>query len=146
MMGGPSEHHTADAKRNPLIPVGVVVLAVLVIPTFIYSIGPKGPIKKDHVVFSTGQHRAYFEDDTSYQVFGYHGYCILQPRDQLLVVESAEARADGAYLAQKVGTRKREFPSCPSQSKVILYAHQITLKPDTWGAFQDALGRLFSSD
>ena len=136
----------SDVKRNPLIPIGCAVFAVLMIPPFIYSIGPEGPIKKDHVVFSTGNHRAYFEDDSRYQAFGYHGYCILQPRDQLVVVESAEARSDGTYLAQPIGPRKREFPSCPSQSMLILQPHQVTLKPDTWGGFQDALTRLFSSE
>ena len=42
-MAGPSEHHEAEAKRNPLIPVGLTVLAVLVIPLCIYSFGPEGP-------------------------------------------------------------------------------------------------------
>ena len=143
-MAGPSEHHEAEAKRNPLIPVGLTVLAVLVIPLCIYSFGPEGPIKKNHVVFSTGQHRAPFADDTQYH--DYHGYCMLQARDQLLVVESAEARSDKTYLAQTLGARKREFPSCPSQSHVILYEHQITLRPDLWGGLQDALGRFFSSE
>ncbi len=53
-MAGPSEHHATEAKRNPLIPVGLTVLAVLavlVIPLCIYSFGPEGPIKKSHVVF-----------------------------------------------------------------------------------------------
>jgi len=136
----------SDVKRNPVIPIGCAVLAVLMIPPFIYSVGPEGPIKKDHVVFSTGNHRAYFEDDARYQAFGYPGYCILQPRDQLLVLKSAEARSDGTYLAQPIGPRKREFPSCPSQSKLILQSHQITLKPDTWGGVQDTLTRLFSSE
>ena len=57
----------SDVKRNPLIPIGCAVFAVLMIPPFIYSIGPEGPIKKDHVVFSTGNHRAYFQDDARYQ-------------------------------------------------------------------------------
>ena len=142
-MTSPSEHHDADAKRNPLIPVGLTVLAILVIPLCIYSFGPEGPIKKNHVVFSTGQHRAHFADETPYQE--YRGYCILQARDQLLVVESAEERMDGTYLARTLGTGKQEFPACPSQSHVILYEHQITLRPDTWGGFQDALGRFLSS-
>jgi len=142
-MASPSEHHETDAKRNPLIPVGLTVLAILVVPLGIYSFGPEGPIKKNHVVFSTGQHRAHFADETTYP--DYRGYCILQARDQLLVVESAEDRADGTYLARTLGTGKQEFPACPAQSHVILYEHQITLRPDTWGGLQDALGRLFSS-
>ena len=139
-----SEHHDADAKRNPLIPVGLTVLAILVIPLCIYSFGPEGPIKKNHVVFSTGQHRAHFADETPYRE--YRGYCILQARAQLLVVESAEERTDGTYLARTLGTGKQEFPACPAQSHVILYEHQITLRPDTWGGLQDALGRFLSSE
>lgn len=143
-MAAPSEHHEAETKRNPLIPVGLTVLAILAIPLGIYSFGPEGPIKKNHVVFSTGQHRAHFADDAQYQ--DYRGYCILQARDQLLVLESAEDRGDGSYLARMLGTRKQEFPACPAQSHVILYEHQITLRPDTWGGLQDALARLFSSN
>ncbi len=45
-MAGPSEHHATEAKRNPLIPVGLTVLAVLVIPLCIYSFGPEGRLKK----------------------------------------------------------------------------------------------------
>ncbi|MCY4612139.1 MAG: hypothetical protein OXB94_00740 [Nitrospira sp.] len=142
-MAAPSEHHDSDAKRNPLIPVGLTVLAILVIPLGIYSFGPEGPIKKNHVVFSTGQHRVHFADGTRYEE--YRGYCILQARDQLLVLESAEDRTDGSYLARTLGTRQTEFPACPSQARVILYEHQITLRPDTWGGLQDALGRFLSS-
>lgn len=135
-----------EQKGNPLRAIGCTILAVLIIPPFIYSMGPKGPIKKDDVVFSTGQHRAYFEDRTQYQAVGYRGYCVLQPRDQLLVLESAATRSDEAYLLQNIGTTKPEFPLCPSQSKVILYDHQITVKPDLWGGVQDTMTRLFSSD
>ena len=139
------ENSADDQKRNPLIPIGFTILAILLVPPFIYSVGPKGPIKKDYVVFSTGQHRAYFEDNSQYQAIGYQKYCILQTRDQLLVLESAEARSNGTYLAKTIGTGNSEFPSCPPQSKVVLYDHQITLKPDMWGGFQDALSRIFSS-
>ncbi len=142
-MAAQSEHHEAETKRNPLIPVGLTVLAILAIPLGIYSFGPEGPIKKNHVVFSTGQHRAHFAEGSQYD--DYRGYCILQARDQLLVLESAEDRGDGSYLARMLGTRKQEFPACPPQSHVILYEHQITLRPDTWGGLQDALGRFFAS-
>ncbi len=134
----------SETKRNPLIPVGLTVLAILVVPLCIYSFGPEGPIKKNHVVFSTGQHRAHFADQSQYE--DYRGYCILQARDQLLVLESAEARSDKTYLAQTLGTRKQEFPACPSRAHVILHEHQITLRPDTWGGLQDTLGRFLSSE
>ena len=128
-----------QSKGNPLILIGFTILAILVIPPFIYSVGPKGPVKKGNVVFSTGQYRAYFPNKTQYQSLGYDGFCMLQARDQLLVLESEAARGDGTYLMQKIGTRERIFPDCPSQSKVILYGNQITLKPDMWGGIQDTL-------
>ncbi len=145
-MAESSEEYTDEPKRNPLIPIGFAILAVLIVPPFIYSIGPQGPIKKDHVVFSTGQHRAYFADEAQYQILGYQGFCVLQAREQLLVLESAEARSDRTYLAEKFGTRKTGFPECPSQSKVLLHKHQITLKPDMWGGLQDTLSRFFSTE
>ncbi len=142
-MSGASRHHETETKRNPLIPVGLTVLAILAIPLCIYSFGPEGPIRKNHVVFSTGQHRAYFADAGRYEE--YRGYCLLRAREQLLVLESAEARSDGTYLAQTLGTNTPEFPACPSQSRVILHEHQMTLRPDLWGAIQDALARFLAS-
>ena len=139
-----SDPNSQQPKKNPLIPIGLTILAVLVVPSFIYSIGPKGPIKRDNVVFSTGKYRAYFANKSQHQVLGYDGFCVLQARDQLLVLESAEARRDGSYLAQKIGIRKRAFPDCPSQSKVLLREHQITLKPDMWGGIQDTITWFFS--
>jgi len=140
-----SEENTDEPKKNPLIPIGLAVLAVLIVPPFIYSIGPQGPIKKDHVVFSTGHYRAYFEEKTQFHILGYQGFCVLEAREQLLVLESAAAREDGMYLAKKFGT-STGFPSCPSHSKVLLHEHQITLKPDMWGGLSDTLSRFFSSE
>ncbi len=145
-MAESSEEHTDEPKRNSLIPIGLAIVAVLIVPTFMYSIGPQGPIKKDHVVFSTGHHRAYFAEKTQFHILGYQGFCVLEAREQLLVLESAAAREDGTYLAQKIGTRSTGFPSCPSQSKVLLHEHQITLKPDMWGGLGDTLSRFFSSE
>jgi len=135
---------TDEPKRNPLIPIGLAILTVLIIPPFIYSIGPEGPIKKDNVVFSTGQHRAHFSEKTQFQILGYDGFCMLEVRDQLLILESADAREDGTYLAEKMGARKTGFPGCPSKSKLLVYDHQITLKPDMWGGVEDTLTRFFS--
>lgn len=142
-MSDSSDSHTDDPRRNPLIPIGLAILTVLVIPPLIYSIGPQGPIKKDNVVFSTGQHRAYFAQMNQFQILGYQGFCVLEAREQLLIVESAEAREDRTYLAEKMGARKTGFPGCPSHARVLLHEHQITLKPDMWGAIKDKWSWIF---
>jgi hypothetical protein len=37
-MAESSEEYTDEPKRNPLIPIGLAILAVLIVPAFIYSI------------------------------------------------------------------------------------------------------------
>jgi len=69
-MAGSSGKHTGEPKRNPLIPIGFAILAVLVVPPFIYSVGPKGPIKKDNVVFYHGPASCVFRRQVSIQNFG----------------------------------------------------------------------------
>ena len=122
-MTAPSEHHDADAKRNPLIPVGLTVLAILVIPLGIYSFGPEGPIKKNHVVFSTGQHRAHFVDETP-------GNRLLHPAGPEVLVGKFEERTDGLSRPDPRDTET----GVPCLSS----AH-----PGNSGAALDALGRLF---
>ena len=143
-MNHSSDSHTDDPRRNPLIPIGLAILTVLVIPPLIYSIGPRGPIKKDNVVFSTGHQRVSFVEKNQFKILGYQGFCVLETRDQLLIVESAEAREDGSYLAEKMGARKTGFPGCPSHARILVYEHQITLKPDMWGGIEDTWSRIFS--
>ena len=135
----------AEQKKSPLIPIGLTIMAVLLVPVLMYSMGPEGPIKKGDVVFSTGQHRVYFEDADAYEAFGYHSFCVLEARDQLLVLESAGTRSDGTFVAQPLGTVLREFPSCPTSARIILHVHQLTLKADMWGGLSDTLTQLFSS-
>ena len=132
-----------ERKTSPLIPVGLAIMAVLLVPVLMYSAGPEGPIKNGDVVFSTGQHRVYFEESQAYAAFGYPGYCTLNSREQLLVRESAGIRSDGTFIAQPLGDHLREFPACPSSAKLILHAHQITLKTDMLGSLRDSLAKLF---
>lgn len=98
-MADPFDSQIDEPKPNSLIPIGLAILAVFIVPTFLYSIGPQGPIKKDHVVFSTGHHRAYLAEKTQFHILGYQGLCVLEVREPLLVLESAAAREDGTYLA-----------------------------------------------
>lgn len=141
-----SEHDTGEHKNSPLMSIGLTIIAVLLVPVLMYSMSPEGPIKEGHVVFSTGQYRAKFEDETKYLAFGYQGYCVVQPREQFLVIVPAATRSDGTVLVQKIGMVKREFPSCPSQTMVILHGKQITLKPDMWGGLRDSFTRVWSAE
>ena len=141
-----SGHDGPEHQKSPLIPIGLTILTVLLIPVLMYTMGPEGPIKNGDVVFSTGQHRVYFEDSHVYKAFGYPDYCILESRDQLLVLESASTRSDGTLVAQPLGGDLREFPACPTSARLKLRSHQLTLKADMWGELTDAFTRLLSSE
>ena len=141
-----SGRDASEPKKSPLIPIGLTIMAVLLVPVFMYSVGPEGPIKGGDAVFSTGQQRVYFEEADAYEAFGYPSYCVLEVREQLLVLESATTRSDGTFIAQPLGTATREFPSCPTSARIILHIHQLTLKADMLGELGDTLAQLFSSE
>ena len=131
-------------KGSAMIPIGLAIMVVLLVPILMYSMGPEGPVKRGDVVFSTGQHRVHFEEPEAYAPFGYPEYCVLEARDQLMVVESAVSRNENTFVAQPMGTAVREFPSCPTSARLLLHPHQLSLKADMWGELSDALTRLFS--
>ena len=144
-MGSSDEQNSPSQNRSPLLPIGLIVLGMLTIPVWLYSTSPEGPVKEGDVVFSTGRHHAYFREPTRFHQLGYQNFCILEPRDQLVVLQRPAHRADGTLLAKVIGEGKTEFPFCPPQAEVILKAHQTSLKVDIWGGFKDTLAHLFST-
>ena len=142
-----SDNSTDKSKdRNPLFPIGFIVLGMLTIPIWLYSTSPEGPVKEGDVVFSTGRHYVYFIEPSRFQQFGYKTFCILQPRGQLIVLQPSSHRADGTLTAKVLGETKNDFPFCPSQAEVILKSHQASLKIDIWGGFKDTLTGLFPTN
>lgn len=130
-------------SRVPLIPIGLVVVVVLLVPMLLYSGGPGGPFKLGDVVFTTDRHRVHFVDPQSMGVHGYRGFCVLEARTQLLV-RKTDIPPDGSVIAEVVGTESQPVPYCRPRVPIILHAHQATLKPDVWGGLKDMRTRLFS--
>ena len=54
------EDDTSGSSRTPLIPIGLAIITVLMVPVFLYSVGPEGPLKVGDVVFATDRHRVKF--------------------------------------------------------------------------------------
>ena len=59
-MPHPLPQNENSESRSPLISIGLVVLAVLLVPMLLYSGGPEGPAKIGDVVFATERHRVRF--------------------------------------------------------------------------------------
>ena len=141
-----SEKDEGQTTRSPLTSIGLTVLAILMLPIFLYSNGPGGPIKEGDVVFSTGRHRVYFVEPTQYQAAGYQSFCVLEPHEQLIVTQRQAVRSDGSLLARPLGKTIVAFPSCPPNANLILQHHQATLHADTWSGFKDTVTSFFSAN
>ena len=122
----------------------MIVLGTLTLPALLYSTVPDGPVKAGDVVFSTERHRVYFMKPEQFAQAGYSGFCLLNPRDQLLIIQHPAPREDGALVARIIGQTPREFPLCPPQAEVVVKPHQVTLKVTLWSGFTDLLTHVFS--
>jgi hypothetical protein len=136
------EDDTTGSSRTPLIPIGVAIITVLMVPVFLYSIGPEGPLKVGDVVFATDRHRVKFLDANIPQTQGYQNFCILESRVQL-VVQKIDTMSGNSMVAEPIGVEKIEVPYCPPRTSVLLRPSQATLKADIWGELRDTVHQLF---
>ena len=137
------EDDTAGSSHTPLIPIGLAIITVLMVPVFLYSIGPEGPLKVGDVVFATDRHRVKFVDPTILQTQGYQDFCILESRVQL-VVQHIDAMSGSLMVAEPIGVEKIDVPYCPPRTSVLLQPYQVTLKADIWSGLRDTLSNLVS--
>lgn len=141
-MPHPLPQNENSESRSPLISIGLVVLAVLLVPMLLYSGGPEGPAKVGDVVFATERHRVRFVNPESLTALGYQDFCVLESRTQL-VVQQTGVPPDGSLIAEVIGTRKEEVPYCLPRVPVLLHPHQATLNADLWGSVRNTLSRFF---
>ena len=141
-----SKKNSSEHPRNPLVPIGVIVMGILILPMLFYSTGPEGPVKEGDVIFATGKHRVSLVQGNPNAVVEPQASCILEPREQLVIMKKLADRAEGTLLARILGKTKSETPFCPPNAQVILKPHQVTLKVDTWGGIRDTFAHLFSTE
>jgi len=139
------EDDTSGSSPTPLIPIGLAIITVLMVPVFLYSIGPEGPLKVGDVVFATDRHRVKFVDPTILQTQGYQDFCILESRVQL-VVQHIDAMSGSLMVAEPIGVEKIDVPYCPPRTSVLLQPYQVTLKADIWSGLRDTVRHFFSKN
>jgi hypothetical protein len=132
-----------SSSRTSLISMGLAILAVLMVPVFLYSVGPEGPMKVGDVVFSTDRHRVPVLDSRMNGEDTSASTCFLESRVQL-VVQKINSSPQGSMMAHPIGGEKSNPHSCSPNRLVLIYAHQVTLKPDVWGSLRDTVSHFFS--
>lgn len=138
-----SEEDTSTSSRTPLISIGCTVLAVLMVPVVLYSLGPGGPIKAGDVVFATDRYRVSLIDSTVEGERTQSVTCFLEPRVQL-VVQTIGIPPGGLMIAEPIALEKSTPPFCPSKMPVLIHPHQVTLQANVWGGLRDTLSHFFS--
>lgn len=138
-----SEDECSVSSPAPLISIGSAILAVLMVPVFLYSMGPEGPIKVGDVVFATDRHRVRMIDAGIDGEQTHSATCFLEPRVQL-VVQKIGFPPEGLMIAKPLAIETAESPSCSAGKPVVVHTHQVTLKADLWGGLRDTLSYFFS--
>jgi hypothetical protein len=134
------DHDGAARSRRALLLLVLAGGLVLLVPAFLYTIAPEGPLRDGDSVYSTGRHIVYFVRPDRYREAGYTTYCVLEPRDPLLIVRRLPDRPGESAVARFQGVRARlERPFCPPQAEVVVRPHQVTTKVHLWGAVRDAV-------
>ena len=144
-MDSPSKQNSPEHHRNPLVPMGMIVMGILILPMLFYSTGPEGPVKEGDVVFATGKHHVSLFQRNQNVGEEHQPLCILEPREQVVIMKKLADRAEGTLLARILGKTTSEDPFCPPNAQIILKPHQVTLKVDTWGGIRDTFAHLFST-
>jgi hypothetical protein len=129
-------------KRRAFMRISLIVIIMLMIPVFLYTVAPEESVKEGMVVYASARQRAYFEEPERYRTLGYTTYCILEAQDSLLIIRTA---TDGS-LAARADTKARvEFPSCPPHAVVLVQTHQVTPKQSLWQELKHVLASLFGA-
>ena len=138
-----SEENHSASSRTPLISIGFAVLAVLMVPVFLYSVGPGGPIKVGDVVFATDRYRVPVSDADIAGEVGRPATCILESRTQL-VVQKTGVSPQGSMIAEPIAIEQSDPHYCSTRIPVVVHAHQVTLQADLWGGLRDMFSHVFS--
>lgn len=143
-MGAEPEKIKSSSEGSPLGSIGVIVALVLLVPTILfYAMAPDELLKAGVTIFSDGRQRVYLADPAQYERAGYQDYCVLEPRDELTIVQPPQ-RPDGSLLARVARTDTTAVPFCPPQADIFVRPHQVAQKQSLWREVHDRLDRLFS--
>ena len=138
-----SKEESSGSSHTPLISIGLAILVVLMVPVFLYSVGPEGPIKVGDVIFATDRHRVSMIDSKIDGEPKHSSTCFLEARVQLVVQKIGIPPGD-SMIAEPIALEKAEPPFCSRRTPVLVHAHQVTLKADLWGGLRDTLSHFFS--
>ncbi|MEC4891146.1 MAG: hypothetical protein RI101_13910 [Nitrospira sp.] len=111
-------------------PIGITILAILVVPLALYSLAPSGPLREGDTIFSDGQQHVVQALRPPSLTAAHETTCLLDPGAPLIIVQRPSDRQDGTILALVQGNPASAWPFCLPQTEVVLKPHQIVQKTE----------------
>lgn len=126
--------------KHPFLAVTLAFLAVALLPLLLYPFAPADPLATGHVVYSAGKERVTLLHPTRYERYGYDDTCILEAKEQIIIMESPATRNDHTLIARMhESSDPIQFPYCPPRAEMIVGTHQVKAKEGLMTVMKDAV-------
>lgn len=130
--------------RYPFLAAVLAFLAVALLPLLLYPLAPSDPLAVGHAVLAAGKEKVTLLNAPRYEKFGFATTCILEPQDQIIIMESPTTRADHTLLARmREASTPIQFPYCPPRAEIIVQVHQVKAKEGIMHILRDSIANLF---
>ncbi|MGE3154447.1 MAG: hypothetical protein AB7G48_18040 [Nitrospiraceae bacterium] len=131
---------TPTTIKHPFLAVTLAFLAVALLPFLLYSLAPADPLAAGHVVYSAGKERVTLLHPVRYERYGYDTTCILEPREQIIIMESPATRNGQTVVARMhESSNLIQFPYCPPRAEMIVGVHQVKAKEGLLTVMKDVV-------
>ncbi len=125
---------------HPFLAVTLAFLAVALLPLLLYPLAPAEPLAVGHAVYAAGKERVTLLNAPRYEKYGFDTSCVLEPKDQIIIMESPHTRTDRTILARMhESSDPIQFPYCPPRAEVVVHVHQVKTKEGLLTVLKDAV-------
>lgn len=126
--------------KHPFLAVTLAFLAVALLPLLLYPLAPADPLAVGHVVYAAGKERVTLLNAPRYERFGFETTCILEAKEQIIIMEGPATRTDRTILARMhESSHPIQFPYCPPRAEVVVQQHQVKTKEGLMTVIKDAV-------
>lgn len=110
----PRDQDKPTTIKHPFLASVLAFLAIALLPLLLYPLAPGDPLAVGHVVYAAGKERVTLLNAPRYERYGFEDTCILEAREQIIIMESPNTRSDHTLLARMhESSDPIQFPFCP---------------------------------
>ena len=136
----PHDQDKPTTIKHPFLASILAFLAVALLPLLLYPLAPADPLAVGHMVYAAGKERVTLLNPPRYERYGFDTTCILEAREQIIIMESPTTRGDQTLIARMhESSDPIQFPYCPPRAELIVQLHQVKSKEGLLAVMSDAV-------